>query len=80
MTLPAVGLHSRKDRICRIPPSPVASRCRPSRRSSREEHYVSLGDSFTADWGVDPVGADQPSTGCGQSSNDYPHQVAANPA
>ena len=49
-------------------------------RPSREEHYVALGDSFTADWGVDPVGADQPSTGCRQSSNDYPHQVAANPA
>jgi hypothetical protein len=40
--------------------------------------YVALGDSFTADWGVDPVAADQPSTGCRQSTNDYPHQVAAN--
>jgi lysophospholipase L1-like esterase len=42
------------------------------------KHYVALGDSFTADWGVDPVAADQPSTGCRQSTNDYPHQVAAN--
>ena len=42
------------------------------------KEYVALGDSFTADWGVDPVAADQPSTGCRQSTNDYPHQVAAN--
>jgi hypothetical protein len=42
-------------------------------------HYVASGDSFTADWGVDPVAtATQPSTGCRQSLNDYPHQVAAN--
>ena len=40
--------------------------------------YVALGDSFTADWGVDPVASDAPSAGCRQSSNDYPHQVAAN--
>jgi hypothetical protein len=42
------------------------------------KEYVALGDSFTADWGVDPVAADQPSSGCRQSTNDYPHQVAAN--
>jgi hypothetical protein len=42
------------------------------------KEYAALGDSFTADWGVDPVAADQPSTGCRQSTNDYPHQVAAN--
>ena len=29
-----------------------------------DKQYVALGDSFTADWGVDPVAADQPSTGC----------------
>ena len=42
------------------------------------KEYVALGDSFTADWGVDPVAADEPSTGCRQSTNNYPHQVAAN--
>jgi hypothetical protein len=42
------------------------------------KEYVALGDSFTADWGVDPVAANQPSTGCRQSTNNYPHQVAAN--
>ena len=50
------------------PPRPRS----PARSTSRS------GDSFTADWGVDPVAADQPSTGCRQSTNDYPHQVAAN--
>jgi hypothetical protein len=40
--------------------------------------YVALGDSFTAAWGVNPVNPNQPSSGCIQSLNDYPHQVAAN--
>ena len=44
--------------------------------SGRE--YVALGDSFTAAWGVNPVNPNQPSSGCIQSMNDYPHQVAAN--
>src|SRR6478672_723380 len=44
--------------------------------SGRE--YVALGDSFTAAWGVNPVNPNQPSSGCIQSLNDYPHQVAAN--
>ncbi len=39
--------------------------------------YVALGDSFTAGWGVGTVAPDEPSTGCGQSEQDYPHRVAA---
>ena len=52
--------------------------CAAAAPPSTERSTSRSGDSFTADWGVDPVAADQPSTGCRQSMNDYPHQVAAN--
>ncbi|GGF40203.1 SGNH/GDSL hydrolase family protein [Subtercola lobariae] len=39
-------------------------------------NYVALGDSYSSGLGVDPQ-TDQPVAGCGQSSNNYPHQVAA---
>ncbi len=56
----------------------VTSAMAPAAAPLTGKEYVALGDSFTADWGVDPVAADQPSTGCRQSTNNYPHQVAAN--
>ncbi|MCU1479252.1 MAG: hypothetical protein JWQ19_38 [Subtercola sp.] len=39
-------------------------------------NYVALGDSYSSGLGVDPQ-TDQPAAGCGQSSNNYPHQLAA---
>ncbi|MCU1477948.1 MAG: hypothetical protein JWQ64_2641 [Subtercola sp.] len=39
-------------------------------------NYVALGDSYSSGLGVDPQ-TDQPVAGCGQSSNNYPHQVAS---
>ncbi|MEF2976573.1 SGNH/GDSL hydrolase family protein [Subtercola sp. YIM 133946] len=39
-------------------------------------NYVAIGDSYSSGLGVDPQ-TDQPVAGCGQSSNNYPHQVAA---
>ena len=56
-------------------PAAVAA---PAAAPLTDYEYVALGDSFTADWGVNPVAADQPSSGCLQSTNNYPHQVAAN--
>ena len=56
----------------------VTSVVAPAAAPLTDHEYVALGDSFTADWGVNPVAADQPSSGCIQSTNNYPHQVAAN--
>ena len=38
--------------------------------------YVALGDSYASGYGLDPQ-TGLPVPGCGQSSQDYPHQVAA---
>lgn len=38
--------------------------------------YVALGDSYSAGYGLQPL-TGEPVPGCGQSSRDYPHQVAA---
>ncbi len=38
--------------------------------------YAALGDSYSAGYGLQPL-TDQPVPGCAQSSQDYPHRLAA---
>lgn len=39
-------------------------------------HYVALGDSYAAGWGL-PLASTQPAQGCDQSDQNYPHLLAA---